>query len=62
MRPRDLSRSPDPGEREESDQLPEEGPDQQVPDDQSGSAREGADETPGVPGEDDLALGRRPGR
>jgi hypothetical protein len=30
--------------REESDQLPEEGPGEQVPDDAGGAAREGAEE------------------
>jgi hypothetical protein len=44
-------------EREESDQLPEEGPEQQVPDDTGEDAREEAEETPGVPGEDDEATG-----
>jgi hypothetical protein len=44
--------------KEESDQLPEEGPGQQVPDDdESGDAREGADESPGVPGEDEQGTG-----
>jgi hypothetical protein len=45
-------------EREESDQLPEEGPGGQVPDDDSGSgAREGAEETPGVPSDDEQSTG-----
>jgi hypothetical protein len=45
-------------EQEESDQLPEEGPGGQVPDDDSGSgAREGAEETPGVPGDDEQSTG-----
>lgn len=40
-------------EQEESDQLPEEGPSGQVPDDdESGTEREDASESPGVPGED----------
>jgi hypothetical protein len=43
--------------KEESDQLPEEGPGQQVPDDEPGEARGGAGDTPGVPGEDDQATG-----
>jgi hypothetical protein len=45
-------------EREESDQLPEEGPDQQVPEDdgQSG-AREGAEDSPGVPEDDEQSTG-----
>ena len=41
------------GEPEESDQLPEEGPDEYVPDDQGGAARDEAEDSPGVPGEDD---------
>jgi hypothetical protein len=44
-------------EREESDQLPEEGPEQQVPDDETGDAREDADENAGVPGDDEQATG-----
>ena len=45
-------------EHEESDQLPEEGPGGQVPDDDSGSgARDGAEENPGVPGDDDQSTG-----
>jgi hypothetical protein len=44
-------------ERDESDQLPEEGPAQQVPDDEEGAGREEAKETPGVPGEDEQATG-----
>jgi hypothetical protein len=43
--------------REESDQLPEEGPGQQVPDDDAGDSREGAERTPGVPGEDEQSTG-----
>jgi hypothetical protein len=44
--------------REESDQLPEEGPPAQVPDDESGSgARDQAEESPGVPGEEETATG-----
>lgn len=43
--------------REESDQLPEEGPAGQVPDDEGGAARGGAEENPGVPGEDEQATG-----
>ena len=45
------------GEREESDQLPEEGPDEQVPEDQPGEAREDADRTSGVPGEEETSTG-----
>jgi hypothetical protein len=43
--------------REESDQLPEEGPPSQVPDDDGGGARDEAEETPGVPGEEATATG-----
>jgi hypothetical protein len=44
--------------REESDQLPEEGPAGQVHDDDGGAARDEAEESPGVPGEhDDTATG-----
>lgn len=44
---------------EESDQLPEEGPGGQVPDDDGdgGQSRDQADENPGVPGEDEQATG-----
>jgi hypothetical protein len=45
-------------EREESDQLPEEGPPEQVPEDDSEHARDEAEETPGVPGEEDRATGQ----
>ena len=44
-------------EREESDQLPEEAPSEQVPEDDTGADREGADESPGVPGEDEQSTG-----
>jgi hypothetical protein len=47
-------------EREESDQLPEEGPAEQVPDDDPGDAREDAEETPGVPGEEERGTGHQP--
>ena len=47
----------DDGEREESDQLPEEGPSEQVPDDEGGDAREEAQDSPGVPGEEETATG-----
>jgi hypothetical protein len=43
------------GEREESDQLPEEGPDRQVPDDTDegqGGSREDAEEQAGTPGQE----------
>ena len=38
---------------EESDQLPEEGPAGQVPDDDGQGSRDQAKESPGVPGEED---------
>jgi hypothetical protein len=44
-------------ERKESDQLPEEGPAPQVPDDEPGEAREEAEDTPGVPGEEERGTG-----
>jgi hypothetical protein len=43
--------------REESDQRPEEGPSEQVVDDAGGRAREDAERTPGVPGEEETATG-----
>jgi hypothetical protein len=43
--------------REESDQLPEEAPTSQVPDDEGGAARDEAEGSPGVPGEEDTATG-----
>jgi hypothetical protein len=43
--------------RKESDQLPEEGPPEQVPDDTVGAVREEAEESPGVPGEEETATG-----
>ena len=43
--------------REESDQLPEEGPGEQVPDDAGGAAREEAEENPGTPGDEGTATG-----
>jgi hypothetical protein len=43
--------------REESDQLPEEAPADQVPDDDGGAARDQAEESPGVPGEEETATG-----
>jgi hypothetical protein len=43
--------------REESDQRPEEAPPDQVPDDAGGAARDEAQESPGVPGEEDTATG-----
>jgi hypothetical protein len=42
---------------EESDQLPEEGPPEQVHDDGGGAAREEAKDSPGVPGEEETATG-----
>ena len=47
-------------EREESDQLPEEGPAEQVPDDAGGDVREEAEDTPGVPGEEERGTGHQP--
>jgi hypothetical protein len=48
-------------EREESDQLPEEGPDPQVVDDDgAGGARESAEQTPGQPGSEGQATGNPP--
>jgi hypothetical protein len=44
-------------EREESDQMPEEGPGQQVPEDDDSASRDAAEENPGVPGEDDQSTG-----
>lgn len=44
-------------EREESDQLPEEGPSEQVPDDETGADREDTAESPGVPEEDEQGTG-----
>jgi hypothetical protein len=43
--------------REESDQLPEEAPSDVVPDDAGGDARDEAERSPGVPGEDETATG-----
>lgn len=43
--------------REESDQLPEEGPKEQVPEDDGGAAREEADESAGARGESDSPAG-----
>jgi len=43
--------------REESDQLPEEAPAEQVPDDSEGSGREGSTESAGVPGDEGKAAG-----
>jgi hypothetical protein len=44
-------------EREESDQLPEEGPSEQIVDDTGGAARDEAEETPGHPGEEQTQTG-----
>ncbi len=44
-------------EREESDQRPEEAPSEQVPDDAGGSARDDAEDNPGVPGEEETGTG-----
>jgi hypothetical protein len=43
--------------REESDQLPEEAPPDQVADDAGGNARDEAEKSPGVPGEEETATG-----
>ena len=43
--------------RKESDQLPEEGPPQQVPDDAPGAARDQAETSAGVPGEEETGTG-----
>ncbi len=44
--------------REESDQLPEEGPSQQVPDDdQKSGSRDEAEDSAGVPGEEETGTG-----
>jgi hypothetical protein len=43
--------------REESDQLPEEAPPEQVPEDAGGPARDDAEQSPGVPGEEETATG-----
>jgi hypothetical protein len=42
---------------EESDQLPEEGQPEAVPDDAGGEAREGSKDSPGVPGEEETSTG-----
>ncbi len=42
---------------EESDQLPEEAPSEVVPDDAPGRARDKAEDSPGVPGEEGTATG-----
>jgi hypothetical protein len=43
--------------REESDQRPEEAPAEQVPDDAPGGTRDEAEQSPGVPGEEETATG-----
>jgi hypothetical protein len=43
--------------REESDQLPEEGPAEQVPEDAGEGDRDEAEESSGVPGEEETATG-----
>jgi hypothetical protein len=43
--------------RKESDQLPEEAPPDQVPDDSAGAVRDEAERSPGVPGEEGTATG-----
>jgi hypothetical protein len=42
---------------EESDQLPEDAPSEVVPDDDGDAGREGAGESPGVPGEEETGTG-----
>jgi hypothetical protein len=42
---------------EESDQLPEDAPSEQVVDDTQGDARDEAEENPGVPGEEETGTG-----
>jgi hypothetical protein len=42
---------------EQSDQLPEEAPSEVVREDDEGAGREGADESPGVPGEEETGTG-----
>ncbi len=44
--------------REESNQLPEEGPEQQVPDDEGDEARDEAEGSPGVPEEGERGTGQ----
>jgi hypothetical protein len=43
--------------REESDQRPEEAPPEQVPEDAGDAARDEAEESPGVPGEEETGTG-----
>ena len=43
--------------REESDQLPEEGPHEQVPEDDADETRDEAERSPGVPDEEGTATG-----
>jgi hypothetical protein len=43
--------------KQESDQLPEEGPPEQVPDDAGAKARDGAEENAGTPGNPGQATG-----
>jgi hypothetical protein len=46
------------GRREESDQLPEEGPQEETPEDTSGDEkRQESEENPGTPGEEGQATG-----
>ena len=45
--------------REESDQLPEEAPPDQVPDDTGGDACEEAEQSPGFLGEEETATGNQ---
>jgi hypothetical protein len=45
---------------EESDQLPEDAPAEQVPDDAGGAARDDAEENAGVPDEEERGTGHQP--
>jgi hypothetical protein len=42
---------------DESDQLPEEGPPEAVPDDDPGAGRDESHDSPGVPGEEETSTG-----
>jgi hypothetical protein len=44
-------------EREESDQLPEDAPPEQTPEDDEGTTRENAEQSSGVPNEEGQATG-----
>ena len=47
-------------EREESDQLPEDAPPEQTPEDDEGNARSEAEQSSGVPNEEGQATGNPP--